>query len=48
MAAAAAERQDWVAGLKAQAGLDEVAKDANWREYADRLLRCLERVPQDA
>jgi hypothetical protein len=48
MAAAAAERQDWVAGLKAQAGLGEVAKDANWREYADRLLRCLERVPQDA
>ncbi|HSD53112.1 MAG TPA: DUF1932 domain-containing protein [Burkholderiales bacterium] len=47
MAAAAAERQDWVAGLKAQAGLGEVAKGANWREYADRLLRCLERFPQD-
>jgi 3-hydroxyisobutyrate dehydrogenase-like beta-hydroxyacid dehydrogenase len=48
MAAAAAERQDWVAGLKIEAGLAAVAKDANWREYADRLLRCLERVPQDA
>lgn len=42
MAAATAERQDWVAGLKGAAGLSEVAKDANWREYADRLLRCLE------
>jgi 3-hydroxyisobutyrate dehydrogenase-like beta-hydroxyacid dehydrogenase len=48
MAAATAERQDWVAGLKSKAGLGDVAKDANWREYADRLLRCLDRVPQDA
>jgi 3-hydroxyisobutyrate dehydrogenase-like beta-hydroxyacid dehydrogenase len=48
MAAATAERQDWVAGLEAEAGLGEVAKDASWREYADRLLRCLESVPQDA
>jgi 3-hydroxyisobutyrate dehydrogenase-like beta-hydroxyacid dehydrogenase len=48
MAAAAAERQDWVAGLKGAASLGEVAKDANWREYADRLLRCLERAPQEA
>ena len=48
MAAAAAERQDWVAGLKSAADLGDVAKDANWREYADRLLRCLDRVPQDA
>jgi 3-hydroxyisobutyrate dehydrogenase-like beta-hydroxyacid dehydrogenase len=48
MAAATAERQDWVAGLKSAAGLGEVAKDANWREYADRLLQCLDRVPQDA
>jgi 3-hydroxyisobutyrate dehydrogenase-like beta-hydroxyacid dehydrogenase len=48
MAAATAERQDWVAGLKGAAGLGEVAKDANWREYADRLLRCLERAPRAA
>jgi hypothetical protein len=48
MAAATAERQDWVAGLKSTASLGEVAKDANWREYADRLLRCLERAPQEA
>jgi 3-hydroxyisobutyrate dehydrogenase-like beta-hydroxyacid dehydrogenase len=48
MAAAAAERQDWVAGLKTEAGLGDVARDANWRDYADRLLRCLERAPQDA
>lgn len=46
MAAATAERQDWVAGLKGAAGLSEVAKNANWREYADRLLRCLERAPR--
>jgi 3-hydroxyisobutyrate dehydrogenase-like beta-hydroxyacid dehydrogenase len=48
MAAATAERQDWVAGLKGPAGLSEVAKDANWREHADRLLRSLERAPQAA
>jgi 3-hydroxyisobutyrate dehydrogenase-like beta-hydroxyacid dehydrogenase len=48
MAAATAERQDWVAGLRGAAGLGEVAKDANWREYADRLIRSLERAPQDA
>jgi 3-hydroxyisobutyrate dehydrogenase-like beta-hydroxyacid dehydrogenase len=46
MAAATAERQDWVAGLKTAAGLGDVAKDANWREYADRLLRCLEPAPR--
>jgi len=39
MAAAIAERQDWVAGLKGPAGLGEVAKGANWREYADRLIQ---------
>ena len=46
MAAAAAERQDWVAGLRAQAGLGDVAKDANWREYADRLLRQIGAIPR--
>jgi 3-hydroxyisobutyrate dehydrogenase-like beta-hydroxyacid dehydrogenase len=38
MAAATAERQDWVASLKERAGLGEVGKDADWRDYADRLL----------
>jgi len=38
LASATAERQDWVAKQKTAAGLTEVAKDANWREYADRLL----------
>jgi 3-hydroxyisobutyrate dehydrogenase-like beta-hydroxyacid dehydrogenase len=48
MAAATAERQESVAGMKGAAGLSEVAADANWREYADRLLRCLDRAPQAA
>jgi 3-hydroxyisobutyrate dehydrogenase-like beta-hydroxyacid dehydrogenase len=39
MAAATAERQDWVAALRVRAGLDSDGKDADWREYADRLLR---------
>ena len=38
MASATAERQDWMAALKEPAHLAQVAKDANWREYADRLL----------
>jgi 3-hydroxyisobutyrate dehydrogenase-like beta-hydroxyacid dehydrogenase len=38
MAAATAERQDWVAGLKRPAGLADVAKGAGWEAYADRLL----------
>jgi 3-hydroxyisobutyrate dehydrogenase-like beta-hydroxyacid dehydrogenase len=37
MAAAIAERHDWVARLKRPAHLGEVGKNANWREYADRL-----------
>ena len=48
MAAATAERQDWVAAMKTAARLGDVGPDANWREYADRLLQCLDRVPQDA
>jgi 3-hydroxyisobutyrate dehydrogenase-like beta-hydroxyacid dehydrogenase len=48
MAAATAERQDWVAAMKTAAGLGDVAKNENWRAYADRLLQCLDRVPQDA
>lgn len=43
MAAAAAERQDWMAKQKETAGFAQVGKDANWREYADRLLRVLEK-----
>jgi 3-hydroxyisobutyrate dehydrogenase-like beta-hydroxyacid dehydrogenase len=38
MASATAERQDWMGRQKAPLGLDALAKDANWREYADRLL----------
>jgi 3-hydroxyisobutyrate dehydrogenase-like beta-hydroxyacid dehydrogenase len=45
MAAATAERQDWVAGLKGPARLADIAKGANWREYADR-LRAAQGDPQ--
>jgi len=38
MASAIAERQEFMAKQKEPAGLAQVAKDANWREYADRLL----------
>jgi len=38
MASATAERQDWMARQKMPAGFAEVAKDANWREYADRIV----------
>ncbi len=38
MAAATAERQDWVARLEDPAGLARVAKNAGWQDYADRLL----------
>jgi 3-hydroxyisobutyrate dehydrogenase-like beta-hydroxyacid dehydrogenase len=38
LASGIAERQEWVAQRKASACLDDVAKGANWREYADRLL----------
>jgi 3-hydroxyisobutyrate dehydrogenase-like beta-hydroxyacid dehydrogenase len=41
LAAATAERQDWMATQKEAAGLAQIAKDANWRVYADRLLRTL-------
>jgi 3-hydroxyisobutyrate dehydrogenase-like beta-hydroxyacid dehydrogenase len=39
MAAATAERQQWMADRKQTAGLVDVAKGANWREYADRLKK---------
>ena len=38
MAAATAERQDFMAKRKDAAGLAHVAKGANWRAYADKLL----------
>ena len=38
MASATAERQDWMAKQKDAAGLAQVAKGANWRAYADKLL----------
>jgi 3-hydroxyisobutyrate dehydrogenase-like beta-hydroxyacid dehydrogenase len=38
MASATAERQDWMGRQKAPLGLDMLGRDANWREYADRLL----------
>jgi 3-hydroxyisobutyrate dehydrogenase-like beta-hydroxyacid dehydrogenase len=38
MASAAAERQDFMARQKEAAGLAQVPKDANWRDYADRLI----------
>ncbi|MEO8485042.1 MAG: DUF1932 domain-containing protein [Betaproteobacteria bacterium] len=43
MSSATAERQDWMATQKEPAGFAQVGKDANWREYADRLLTLLER-----
>lgn len=45
LAAATAERQAWMARLQAPAGLAEVARGANWREYADR-LRAAEGEPR--
>ena len=38
MASATAQRQDFMALQKERAGLSQVAKDANWRAYADRLI----------
>lgn len=46
MAAATTERQDFMAREKDAAGLMQVAKDANWRDYADRLLAALEKRQQ--
>ena len=39
LASAIAERQDWMAKQKERVGLGLVAKGANWRDYADRLLQ---------
>ena len=39
LASATAERQAWMGRQKDALGLAELAKDANWRAYADLLLR---------
>ena len=39
MAAAIAEKHDWVAGLARDGVFDGIGKDAPWQEYADRLLK---------
>ncbi len=39
LASATAERQDWMGRQKEPLGLAQLPKDANWREYADRLLQ---------
>lgn len=48
LAAATAERQDWMAKQKELAGLSQVAKDANWRAFADRLLQTLRAARKSA
>jgi 3-hydroxyisobutyrate dehydrogenase-like beta-hydroxyacid dehydrogenase len=37
MASASADVQAWIAGLKAQGVFEGVAKDGDWREFADRI-----------
>ena len=44
LASATAERQDWMGRQKTALRLDELDKDANWREYADRLLASRDRA----
>jgi len=44
MASATAERQDWMGRQKGPLGLDKLGKDANWREYADKLLESRHRL----
>jgi hypothetical protein len=38
MTASIADKQQWVADLAREGVFREVAKDARWQEYADRLL----------
>lgn len=42
MSTAIAERQALMGALKAQGAFAGVAKDANWREYADRLIAAID------
>ena len=44
MATATAERQDWMGRQKGPLGLDKLGKEANWREYADKLLESRHRL----
>jgi hypothetical protein len=44
LASATAERQDWMGRQKVALGLDKLPGDANWREYADRLLAARQRT----
>ncbi|MEO7253476.1 MAG: DUF1932 domain-containing protein [Casimicrobium sp.] len=39
MAAAIAEKHDWIAGLAKSGVFDAVAKDSPWQAYADKLLK---------
>jgi 3-hydroxyisobutyrate dehydrogenase-like beta-hydroxyacid dehydrogenase len=39
MAAATAQKQDWVAALAREGVFDGIGKNAPWQEYADRLIR---------
>jgi len=39
MAAATADKQDWIAALARDGVFDGIGKDAPWQEYADRLLK---------
>ena len=48
LASATADRQDWMAKQKEGAGLAAVAKNANWRAYADRLLLTLDAARRPA
>lgn len=38
MAAASAEKQDWIATLAGSGVFDKLATDPGWREYADRII----------
>jgi 3-hydroxyisobutyrate dehydrogenase-like beta-hydroxyacid dehydrogenase len=41
MAAATAERQDWMGRQNDRLSLGAIAKNANWRDYADRLIEAV-------
>src|SRR5690606_7832295 len=43
MAAATAEKQDWVAGLAAQGLFEGIDKQGGWQAYADRLIENTEK-----
>jgi hypothetical protein len=45
LAASTAEKQDWVAALARDGLFKDLAKDAGWRDYADRIL-AVEKTPK--